>query len=181
MLDFLGYTTAPEDFEAVQEQLPKAIDWLFSTPWWVPSLTMVLLTGLVIWVSWPRQPQNTLALPAEARHEPPPPDDEFRIDPWVARGTPTFVELHLTVDEFRCREVSSSNVFDTAVSFMGDDKTKLEILVVFDRLIVSRDAAITCDNRLDDYRTSIQKITDRYLMCQVLNVGSPAVIRIDCN
>ena len=54
MLDFIGYTTAPEDFDALQGKLPKIVDWLFSTPWWVPSLTMVVLTGLVVWVSWPR-------------------------------------------------------------------------------------------------------------------------------
>ncbi len=55
MFDFLGYTTAPEDFEALQVRLPKVFDWLFSTPWWVPSITMLALTGLVVWVCWPRR------------------------------------------------------------------------------------------------------------------------------
>ena len=54
MLEALGYTTAPEDYAALQEKLPKAIDWLFSTPWYVPSLTMFAFTGLVIWICWPQ-------------------------------------------------------------------------------------------------------------------------------
>lgn len=71
MLDFLGYTTAPEDFEAAQEQLPQVIDWLFSTPWWVPSLTMALLTGLVIWVCLPRERATAVsAAPSEQETEP---------------------------------------------------------------------------------------------------------------
>lgn len=106
---------------------------------------------------------------------------DSKIDPWVTSGTQTFVELHFVMDEFRCKEVSSSNIYDTATTLIDDNKTQLEIVVVFDRWIFSRNAAITCDNRLDGYRTSIQKITDRYLICQILNVGSPAVIRIDCN
>ena len=54
MLDGLGYTTAPEDYVALQEKLPKVLDWLFSTPWYVPSLTMLAFTGLVIWICWPK-------------------------------------------------------------------------------------------------------------------------------
>ena len=158
------------------DKLPKWVAWLFSTPWWVPALLATLLTACMIWVSLPRQRTATNAI---APQQPDP--NDYKINPWVANGTQTFVEFHLAVDEFRCKTISCSNIFDTAVSLISDDKTKLEILVVFDRWIASRDAAITCDNRLEDYSTSIQKITDRYLMCQVLNVGSPAVIRIDCN
>lgn len=177
VLDLIGYSTVPEDVTVAQTRLDQALTWFLGLPWWLPWGFALISTLWLIWVSWPREQTSTIntALPQQ------PAPNDYKIDPWVADGTPTFVELHLTVDEFRCKEVSSSNVFDTAVSLLGDDKTKLEILVVFDRWIVSRDAAITCDNRLEDYRTSIQKITDRYLMCQVLNVGSPAVIRIDCN
>ncbi len=167
---FLGYSTVVEDAAGVPSKLEQILGLLLAAPWWLPSLVAVFcVVALVYFMFW------------IARDSPVPSDSRGEIDPWVASDTPTFVELHLTVDEFRCKEVSASNVFDTAVSLLGDDKTKLEIVIVFDRWIVSRDAAITCDNRLKDYRTSIQKMTDRYLICQVLNVGSPAVIRIDCN
>ena len=62
MLDFIGYTTAPEDFETLQGKLPKVVDWLFSTPWWVPSLTMLGLTALVVLVSWPRTERRDLTV-----------------------------------------------------------------------------------------------------------------------
>ena len=176
-MDWVGRSTLPEDWEQLMaDKLPIWAAWLFSTPWWVPALLATLLTACMIWVSWPRQYTAANAIVPQQ-----PDPNDYKIDPWVADGTPTFVELHLVMDEFRCKEVSSSNVYDATTSLIGDDKTQLEILVVFDRWIVSRNAAITCDNRLDGYRTTIQKITDRYLICRVLKVGSPAVIRIDFN
>lgn len=176
VLDLIGYATVPEDTQVATGVLRNFFLWLMSIPWVVPWGFALLSTSLLIWVSWPRQRTATNVIVPQQ-----PDPNEFKIDPWVADGTPTFVELHLVVDEFRCVEVSSSNVFDAATSLIGDDKTQLEIVVVFDRWILSRDAAITCDNRLDGYKTTIQKITGRHLICQVLNVGSPAVIRIDCN
>ena len=146
-------------------------------PWWLPWGFALVSTLWLIWVSWPRE--RTSAINAALPQQPDP--NEYKFDPWVASGTQTFVELHFVMDEFRCKEVSSSNIYDTATTLIGGNKTQLEIVVVFDRWIFSRDAAITCDNRLDGYRTSIQKITDRHLICEILNVGSPAVIRIDCN
>ena len=175
VLDLIGYSTVPEDVTVAQTRFDQALTWFLGLPWWLTWGFALISTLWLIRVSWPRQHTAVDAVVPQQ----PNPDDE-KIDPWVANGTPTFVELHLVMDEFRCKEVSSSNVYDATTSLIGDDKTRLEILVVFDRWIVSRNAVITCDNRLEGYKTSIQKITDRYLICRVLKVGSPAVIRIDC-
>jgi hypothetical protein len=171
-LDWVGRSTLPEDWEQLMaEKLPIWAAWLFATPWWVPA---VLATALTLWMMWVSRPRKSVAEFAA------PITDNVQYTPWYD-GKATFIELHLTIDEFRCKEVISENVYDFAVSMLGNDPTQLEILVVFDKWIVSRNAAITCDNRLENYHTSVQKMTDRYVLCQVRNVGSPAVIRVDCN
>lgn len=50
MLDLIGYTTAPDDFALFQQRLPQVLDWLFSTPWWVPSILMAGLIALAAWL-----------------------------------------------------------------------------------------------------------------------------------
>lgn len=50
MLDIVGYTTAPDDYALLKQRLPKMFEWLFSTPWWVPSLLMVVLVALSAWL-----------------------------------------------------------------------------------------------------------------------------------
>ena len=171
MMDWIGRATLVEDAESARSLVTRGLEWLFQTPWWAPATLATLLTVSLIWRLREAPPQ---IVPAISR-------EDGKIDPWAAHDTPTFVELHLAVAEFRAKTIASSNVFDTTVSLLGGDKTKLEVVVIFDRWIVSRNAAITCDNRLDGYLTSVQKITDRYLICQVINVGSPAVIRIECS
>lgn len=37
------------------ERLPAALDWLFSTPGWVPGILATVLTLWLMWISWPRQ------------------------------------------------------------------------------------------------------------------------------
>lgn len=167
VLDVIDYSTVTEDVTIAQTRLDQFFIWLLSLPWGVPWGFALISTVSLIWVSWPRQ--VTAASQA----------DDDKINPY-AGDIPTFAELLLTVNEFRCKEIASSNIFDTAVSLVDGDKTKLEVLVVFDKWIVSRNAGITCNNRLDGYQTSILKITDRYLICRILNVGSPGVIRIEC-
>lgn len=62
MLDVIGYTTAPEDFETLQARLPNWLEWLFSTPWPVPAVLMIALTAFVIWISWPRPDERPKSL-----------------------------------------------------------------------------------------------------------------------
>jgi hypothetical protein len=41
-LAFMGATTLPEDWQLfLNEKLPHRMSWLFSTPWWVPSILAV--------------------------------------------------------------------------------------------------------------------------------------------
>lgn len=55
LIDWVGRSTLPEDWEGLMsEKLPAALQWLFSTPWWVPGLLATILTGWLIWASWPR-------------------------------------------------------------------------------------------------------------------------------
>ena len=58
LLDLIGYSTSPEDFEDITKKLPAAAEWLLSTPWWFPALMATALTVFLIWVSWPRAQQQ---------------------------------------------------------------------------------------------------------------------------
>lgn len=61
LIDFIGKTTLPEDWQSLMvEKLPAGAAWLFSTPWWVPASLATLLTIWLMWVSRPRQtsPKN---------------------------------------------------------------------------------------------------------------------------
>jgi hypothetical protein len=54
-IDWVGRSTLPDDWrQLMTEKLPLALHWLFSTPGWVPGFLAALLTGWLIWVSWPR-------------------------------------------------------------------------------------------------------------------------------
>src|SRR5262245_38833345 len=54
-LDFIGYSTAPEDFEVAKTRLGKGIDLLLATPWWALLGFALISTLFLIWYSWPRQ------------------------------------------------------------------------------------------------------------------------------
>ena len=68
MLNFIGYTTAFDDAELLQRRLPGWLSWIFSTPWWVPTVLMVALTAFVVWACWPRRTVRILK-PEEAAAE----------------------------------------------------------------------------------------------------------------
>ena len=69
MLDLLGYTTAPEDFEGLRKKLPQVLDWLFSTPWWVPAVSLLMLTLFMGWALLARRIDNH-SKSAAAQREP---------------------------------------------------------------------------------------------------------------
>lgn len=55
-LDWVGRSTLPDDWrQLMTERLPAALDWLFSTPGWVPGILATVLTLWLMWISWPRQ------------------------------------------------------------------------------------------------------------------------------
>lgn len=45
-----------DDFNQLLDRLPIWANWLFSTPWWVPSILATALTAFLLWLSWPRKP-----------------------------------------------------------------------------------------------------------------------------
>ncbi len=51
----IGASTVGDDFNQLGERLPTWVNWLLSTPWWVPSALAATLTGFLIWLSWPQE------------------------------------------------------------------------------------------------------------------------------
>ena len=45
----IGATTVGDDFTQLLERLPAIAQWLFSTPWWVPSGLAFALRGFSDW------------------------------------------------------------------------------------------------------------------------------------
>jgi hypothetical protein len=50
--EMIGASTAPDDFALLQERMPAVTDWLFSTPWWVPTILLVAMCGAGAWLIW---------------------------------------------------------------------------------------------------------------------------------
>lgn len=50
--EVIGASTAPDDFQQLQDRMPKIMAWLFTTPWPVPTLLFVVLTALAGWLLW---------------------------------------------------------------------------------------------------------------------------------
>lgn len=50
VLDIIGYTTAPDDFELLQQRMPSILEWLFSTPWWVSALFQLAIVMPAAWL-----------------------------------------------------------------------------------------------------------------------------------
>jgi uncharacterized protein YneF (UPF0154 family) len=48
--EVLGASTAPDDFASLKLRMPKLLEWLFSTPWWVPVLLITAMCGLSAWL-----------------------------------------------------------------------------------------------------------------------------------
>jgi membrane protein implicated in regulation of membrane protease activity len=53
IVDWLGRTTALDDFNQLMERLPVIAGWLLATPWWVPGGLASALTAFLIWAGWP--------------------------------------------------------------------------------------------------------------------------------
>lgn len=50
----VGASTLPEDYQLlVSDKLPRWLDWLFGTPWYVPGLIFIALTLWLIWITRP--------------------------------------------------------------------------------------------------------------------------------
>lgn len=48
--EIIGASTAPEDFEALKARMPSVLNWLFTTPWWAPTLLFIALAALAAYL-----------------------------------------------------------------------------------------------------------------------------------
>jgi hypothetical protein len=53
LTNWIGRSTAVDDFNLLVDRLPAILAWLFSTPWWVPAALAALLTGLLVRLALP--------------------------------------------------------------------------------------------------------------------------------
>ena len=54
MLDWIGYSTAPDDAEVAKSLVEKVLIWIMALPWWVPWGFALITTMWLMWISWPR-------------------------------------------------------------------------------------------------------------------------------
>jgi hypothetical protein len=54
LITLIGATTVADDYNQLVERLPAFLQWLFSTPWWVPATLATALTVFLVYLSWPR-------------------------------------------------------------------------------------------------------------------------------
>lgn len=53
-LDFIGWSTAPDDVGVAMSRADQFLFWLISLPWYVPWGFVMVSTSLLIYSSWPR-------------------------------------------------------------------------------------------------------------------------------
>jgi hypothetical protein len=79
LVTLIGATTVTDDYNQFVDRLPAILQWLFSTPWWVPALLATALTIFLIWLAWPTQPPPQPIQPVPAK---PQPDAAKLGNPW---------------------------------------------------------------------------------------------------
>lgn len=52
VFEVIGASTAPDDFALLKQRMPRLLEWLFTTPWIVPTLLVLGATGLATWLLW---------------------------------------------------------------------------------------------------------------------------------
>ena len=51
-VEAIGWTTTPDDLDALIKKMPAMFRWLFATPWPVPTLIIVALAAFAAWLLW---------------------------------------------------------------------------------------------------------------------------------
>jgi len=59
LMNWIGRSTLPEDSQTALGVATQGLNWLFSTPWWVPGLLALAATGFFVWANWPRRTIET--------------------------------------------------------------------------------------------------------------------------
>ena len=55
LMNWIGRSTIYEDTENALNLLEKGLNWLFTTPWWVPGICAGVATVFLLWLLWPRK------------------------------------------------------------------------------------------------------------------------------
>jgi hypothetical protein len=50
--EIIGASTAPDDFTVLKQRMPRVLEWLFTTPWIVPTLIVLAVAALAAWLLW---------------------------------------------------------------------------------------------------------------------------------
>jgi hypothetical protein len=48
--EIIGASTAPDDFALLKQRMPNVLEWLFTTPWPVPSALLIGIAALAAWL-----------------------------------------------------------------------------------------------------------------------------------
>ncbi|MGR4889700.1 hypothetical protein ACIPPQ_01630 [Sphingopyxis sp. LARHCG72] len=48
----IGASTTPEDYAALKKRMPDMLNWLFTTPWPVPTLLLIAAAAVAAWLLW---------------------------------------------------------------------------------------------------------------------------------
>lgn len=51
-VEMIGASTTPDDFALLKQRMPAVLSWLFSTPWWVPTMLLFGASAAAAWLIW---------------------------------------------------------------------------------------------------------------------------------
>jgi hypothetical protein len=72
VLDWVGRTTAADDYHEFLKRVPRWAEWLFSTPGWVPAVLATALAIFLVWLSWPQKRKELATTRAASVSDAPP-------------------------------------------------------------------------------------------------------------
>lgn len=51
-IEIVGASTTPDDLALLKQRMPAMLSWLFSTPWWVPTVLLFGASATAAWLIW---------------------------------------------------------------------------------------------------------------------------------
>lgn len=51
-VELVGASTTPDDFALLKQRMPTVLSWLFSTPWWAPTILLFAASAAAAWLIW---------------------------------------------------------------------------------------------------------------------------------
>lgn len=102
----------------------------------------------------------------------------YVIDPFLPSGKRTHARVLIDPNNWRADALKKSNVYEVKARFLDDDKTAVQLVVVFDRWTFEHGARVDVDNKLESYRSSEDAMTERYAIYSFYGVKTPCIIDI---